>query len=119
MFIVLCSPTLAECEARGSWAHSMILWGQPESVRQLLGGKPTIQGAWHPLFFTAMPEAPTWIHDVASMSVQAAVGARQPWGQEAVGSSMGAWAGLLRLLGISLALERSRDAGPVRWARYK
>lgn len=66
-----------------------------------------------------MPEAPTGIHDVASMSVQAAVGARQPWNQEVVGSSTGAWAGLLRLLGISLVLERSWDAGPVRWARYK
>ena len=116
---VFSNPSRAECEARGSWAHSMVLWDQPESVRHLLGGKPTIQGAWHPLFRTARPKAPTGIHDVVSMSVQAAVGVRQPWGQEAVGSSMGAWAGLLRLLGISLDLERSRDAGPVRWARHK
>lgn len=54
-----------------------------------------------------MPAAPTGIHDVASVRVQAVMGVGQPWGQAAIGSSMGAWAGLLRLLDISLALKRS------------
>lgn len=54
-----------------------------------------------------MPEAPTGIHDVASMSVQSTMGVGQPWGKAAIRSSMGAWEGLLRLLGTPLALERS------------
>lgn len=66
-----------------------------------------------------MPEAPIGIHDVASMSVQSAVGVGQPQGQAAVRSSMGAWEDLLRLLGNPLALERSWDAGLVRWVICK
>lgn len=58
-----------------------------------------------------MPEAPTGIHDVASVRVQAAMGVGQPWGQAAIGSSMGAWAGLLRLPDISHALKRSGALG--------
>lgn len=66
-----------------------------------------------------MPEAPTGIHDVASMSVQSIMGVGQPPGHVAVRSSMGAWEGILRLLGTPLALERSWDAEPVRWVRRR
>lgn len=59
-----------------------------------------------------MPEAPTGIHDVASMSVQSAVGVGQPRGQVAVRSSMGAWEDLLRLLGTPLPW---REVGMLGW----
>lgn len=91
----------AEYEANGNWAYSMVLWSQPESCRGGARVHETSTGGKTPFSASSMPKAPTEIHDVASMSVQASKGMGQPRGQAADGSSMGAWAGLLRLLGTT------------------
>lgn len=51
---VFSNPNRAECESRGSWARSMVLWDQQscvwgsESMGHLLGGRPIIQGPSRP-----------------------------------------------------------------------
>lgn len=67
-------------------------------MRHPLWGRPTILGPGTPSSAPSMSKAPTEIPDVASMSAQVSKGVRQLQGQVAIGSSMGAWAGLPRLL---------------------